>query len=530
MIFDLGAGTYDCDCTDFPIYKLQKAYPDNILWYIIRCRRQNFHTSMRQSVYSYLIPLNQFVCELSNGCPSSCRCVYRPANATLHVYCSAANLSSLPLDLPPLPKSYVKYKLDFSNNKLLQHLEHRPYFFNTSILDVSNCSLTDITVNFTKDLSRLSLVNFRGNVLQSFPRQANTVNISTRLLIGDNPWRCSCDNSWMIGWIQSLSHHISDPGDIFCRSPSRMYSRNVLKSTKEDICCPSSCRCVYPGNATLNVYCSAANLSSLPHDLPPLPKSYVKYKVDFSSNKFLRRLERRPYFVNTSILDVSNCSLTGITLVVLKDMASFSLVNFRGNLLESFPRQVDTVNISARLLIGDNPWMCSCDNSWMIGWLQSLSHQIVDQGDVVCRSPSRMYGRNVLKSTAEEFCADRVNSYLIIIVTLAVVLSTVILVVISRIILYKLRIILNNRWQFHPFDRDECVGEDMDYDVFLCCSSLDDDPHGSRILSEMESNGYRVCYHERDFLPGQLITDNMGHGIERSKRTVCLISNNFLRR
>jgi len=40
-------------------------------------------------------------------------------NATLHVYCSATNLSSLPLDLPPLPKSYVKYKLDFSDNKLL---------------------------------------------------------------------------------------------------------------------------------------------------------------------------------------------------------------------------------------------------------------------------------------------------------------------------------------------------------------------------------------------------------------------------
>jgi len=46
----------------------------------------------------------------------------------------------------------------------------------------------------------------------------------------------------------------------------------------------------------------------------------------------------------------------------------------------------------------------------------------------------------------------------------------------------------------------------------------------------MESKGYRVCHHERDFEPGQLITDNMVHGVERSKRTVCLISKNFLER
>jgi len=296
--------------------------------------------------------------------------------------------------------------------------------------------------------------------------------------------------------------------------------------------CPSRCRCVYrPANITLHVNCSAANLSSLPLDLPPLPSKYAKYKLDFSNNKRLRRLEHRPYFVNTSILDVSNCGISEITVKVLKNVNRFSLVNFRGNMFDSFPRQVYTVNISARLLIGDNPWRCSCDNSWMIGWLQSLSHEISDPGDIVCRSPSRMYGMNVLKSTVEDFCVDPVKHALTLTLSAVSSVAAVILILtITGILVYKLRLNVFRRWKFHPFDRDECVGEDMDYDVFLCCSSLDDDPHGSRILSKMESNGYRVCYHERDFLPGQLITDNMTHGIERSKRTVCLISNNFMQR
>ena len=60
----------------------------------------------------------------------------------------------------------------------------------------------------------------------------------------------------------------------------------------------------------------------------------------------------------------------------------------------------------------------------------------------------------------------------------------------------------------------------MDYDVFLCCSSEDHDPHAIRIVRLIESNGYRVCYHERDFRPGSLITDNIGQSIERSKRSM----------
>jgi len=296
--------------------------------------------------------------------------------------------------------------------------------------------------------------------------------------------------------------------------------------------CPSGCRCVYrPANATLHVYCSAANLSSFPLDLPSLPKSYVKYKLDFSNNKLLRRVEHRPYFVNTSILDVSNCSLTEITVEMLKDVSLFSVVNFRGNMLQSFPKQAATVNISATLLIGGNPWRCSCDNSWMIAWLQSLSHQITDPGDILCRSPSRVSGRNMLKSSEEDLCVDPVKQALTITLSASSsVVFVVFLLIITGILVYKLRLKFFRRWKFHPFDRDECVGEDMDYDVFLCCSSEDHNPHGLRILREMESNGYRVCYHLRDFLAGAPITDNMIQSIERSKRTLCLISTNFLRR
>ena len=133
---------------------------------VVCSARDKFISPTGQQVPALIVPLNQFVCQLSDRCPSKCHCVYRRHNVTLHVYCSAANLSSLPLDLTPLPLSCAKYKLDFSNNKLLRHLERRQYFDNTTILDVSNCGLTEISTDVLKDVSGFSLVNFRGNMIQ----------------------------------------------------------------------------------------------------------------------------------------------------------------------------------------------------------------------------------------------------------------------------------------------------------------------------------------------------------------------------
>ena len=191
MHFDITGFMYACDCIDFPVYKLAKLMSRSTGLKGVYCTKEKFQTEFTQPQLASRIPLIEFTCEMSDHCPSSCRCVYRPANFTLHVYCSSANFSSLPLHLPPLPKSYVKYKLDFSNNKLLKRLERRPYFVNSSILDVTNCSLTEVTVEDLKNLSNFKVVNLRGNMLQSFPRQASTVNISAKLLLGLNPWTVS---------------------------------------------------------------------------------------------------------------------------------------------------------------------------------------------------------------------------------------------------------------------------------------------------------------------------------------------------
>jgi len=285
----------------------------------------------------------------------------------------------------------------------------------------------------------------------------------------------------------------------------RLVSTLVVKvALKEFECelsdgCPSSCQCVYrPANATLHVYCSAANLSSLPLELPPLPKSYVRYKLDFSNNKRLRRLEGRPYFVNTSVLNVSNCAIHVVDVNAWREFAKMrSLfvnpqVYLHNNKIKYLPIKVSDINFtSVHLNLEYNPWDCSCPNQWMTDWFKSLATKSSNVGRVLCVSPARLEGRSIAQSTEYDFCVD--PSIRMLKISLSCTLAPVAVLFICGFAVYRLRVRLFRRWKFHPFDRDECVGEDMDYDVFLCCSSEDNDPHALRILTEIESNGYRVC-------------------------------------
>jgi len=98
------------------------------------------------------------------------------------------------------------------------------------------------------------------------------------------------------------------------------------------------------------------------------------------------------------------------------------------------------------------------------------------------------------------------------------------LLIVLGVSVYCLRVWLHRRWNFHPFDRDECVGEDMDYDVFLSCSLEDQETHGRRLVDLIQSKGYRV------FRPGAYITDDTVSAVQRSRRTVCLLSKHFVNR
>ena len=334
--------------------------------------------------------------------------------------------------------------------------------------------------------------------------------------------------------------HLHFLNNVYCGRPAVLYHQAVTTIPLDQfVCelterCPPGCRCVHrPANATLHVYCSNTNITVFPTELPELPKTYTKYKLDFSNNRLLRSLEYRDYFVSTSILDVSNCSLDFIDFDLWKYLANISRVFFDGNQLQSLPSFFATTSLEkTELGLSRNPWTCSCDSGWMSDWLKSVQKSITNPDNVVCSSPPRLKNRNIVGISRSDFCEDPASRAVrrALTVGMSVIGSVVLVLMSAGVVVYRLRIKLFARWKFHPFDRDTCQGEDMDYDLFLSCSSSDNLPHGNGIRHQVERHGYRVCYPPRDFLAGGTIYENIYNAVVRSKRVVCFLTAQFLQR
>ena len=74
-------------------------------------------------------------------------------------------------------------------------------------------------------------------------------------------------------------------------------------------------------------------------------------------------------------------------------------------------------------------------------------------------------------------------------------------------------------------------GEDFTFDAFVAYSGKDENWVRTQLLVNIEErqNPYNLCIHDRNFLPGQVLPDTIVLAIERSQKTILLVTKWFLR-
>jgi len=238
----------------------------------------------------------------------------------------------------------------------------------------------------------------------------------------------------------------------------------------------------------------------------------------------------RPYFTNVSVLDVGNSALESIDIDIWRNFGMMKWIGLSGNRLSSLPREIVDFNLSdstVLLSLGGNPWSCSCGEQWMTDWLNSTRRRLINADEILCATPARLSGKSIRRMPMAEFCA--VSTDVVVPIT-ASLLAAVALAVVVLVVIYRLRVFLHVRWKFHPLGRDECIGEDMDFDLFLCCSFEDHEQFAMPLLELLQLRHFHVCYHRRDFIAGVPIAENIMEAIQRSKRTLCILTENFVKR
>ena len=95
-------------------------------------------------------------------------------------------------------------------------------------------------------------------------------------------------------------------------------------------------------------------------------------------------------------------------------------VDLSGNQLTVLPTFLASENITFRWLsLYDNPLRCNCEDKWIRGWLESLGKALFVpryQPLTACGSPDRLWNKNILHVTDEDFCrnsGDEVALYIV---------------------------------------------------------------------------------------------------------------------
>nr|XP_055070410.1 toll-like receptor 13 [Misgurnus anguillicaudatus] len=215
-------------------------------------------------------------------------------------------------------------------------------------------------------------------------------------------------------------------------------------------------------------------------------------------------------------------ALTGLMFILQNDVI----------ILQSFVEHLTSLKLL--YLIGLQ-LQCSCDDAWLISWVKTNRQvQVLMEGptmkELQCLTDNGVDHLNFVHYT-EENCSFDIE-FVLFISTSAFLYLFIFLVLSYQ---YAGQYIMPfyhiaSGWFREVLRMD--VKRQYRYDVFVSYSSKDERWVKEKLLPNLEQRGppfLRLCLHGRDFHLGQDIVENITHSIYTSRRTLCLVSRNYLR-
>ncbi|NXV81756.1 TLR22 protein, partial [Atlantisia rogersi] len=248
------------------------------------------------------------------------------------------------------------------------------------------------------------------------------------------------------------------------------------------------------------------------------------------------------------VLDISANNLRefGLQLPVLKELylaknqlktlpgaapvPSLVALYIRRNKLSGFSREEFESFRKLELLdASDNNFICSCDFLSFIHHQAGLAQVLVGWPDKYsCDSPLAV--RGVPVASVHLSLMECHRSLVVSLICVLVFLVILILVVVG----YKYHVVwyLRMTWAWLRAKRKpkRAPAKDICYDAFVSYSENDSDWVENIMVRELEQAcpPFRLCLHKRDFVPGKWIVDNIIDSIEKSHKTLFVLSEHFV--
>lgn len=114
---------------------------------------------------------------------------------------------------------------------------------------------------------------------------------------------------------------------------------------------------------------------------------------------------------------------------------------------------------------------------------------------------------------------------------LSIICIPLVLAIVCLLLFYRYKIFIKAYLFKRGLWRKEDADEDRRYDAFVSFSHEDADKVIESLILELEKppNSYELCVHYRDWRPGESILTQIQNSVAQSRRTIIVLSRNFVK-
>lgn len=177
-----------------------------------------------------------------------------------------------------------------------------------------------------------------------------------------------------------------------------------------------------------------------------------------------------------------------------------------------------------KLTLNENPWKCDCDGETrdFLSFVYDKKHNL---DLVTCGNGSSIRFWDL---SVEDLCPNYIMYYIIIVIVSLFGLTLCLLAALYYRFQRHIKIWLFSKNLCMCLVSEEELDKDKIYDAFISYSHKDRDYVVEELMPNLEKDNFDVCIHERDWLAGEWIPTQIERSVEESRRTIIVLSANFL--
>ncbi|XP_076439593.1 toll-like receptor 2 type-1 [Babylonia areolata] len=242
------------------------------------------------------------------------------------------------------------------------------------------------------------------------------------------------------------------------------------------------------------------------------------------------------YFPKLTSLYLYDNMIDSIPDGAFDSLWSLRILLLHNNKIKTINEETFGQNVRSKLsalTLASNPLVCSCDLVWFQHWFQNTGSNLFmvnrfRKTDYKCDNIPGMTLENF--SMTEQACLIRQEVNLLIILCCSIFIFTLTLVTLVFRYRWHIRLLMHEAFRGRDvLRRQRLMNNNFDFDVFVSYASEDLPWVRQQLLPKLEDElGLRLCIHERDFVLGRHIVDNIVQCVESSKKILMVFSQHFV--